>query len=352
MRTGIDVLERVGLAVPSARVIWMRASPTALADGVEAHLGRAAPRLRRRCVGLAVDRQDRRIERLDRDRGLAALLQLAVHDRAEERLVADGEEARERRRQHQRLVDADLALRPSRSATALSPATAMMRYVVSDSGSVTSRLRAALRVGDDRAEPEREHAEVLAQRARSGVLAAAAAVRRALRRQHAAADDLCRESSFDDLQRLLEIDRVEHVGRLVGGQRQHAVVDGPQRDLDCDGLPLASVDVHFDLRLRRRTELVAVRLHVDVQPLRRVLDLQLDVAEAEGRLARIAPVLAGVLLRAALDSSTETKTFGMSFSVIGTVIVCCVDVSVERLPGADAFALGGEQRRGVSPTAT
>ena len=54
------------------------------------------------------------------------------------------EEAREGRRQQQRLVDADLALAPSRSARRLSPATAMMRYVVSDSGSVTSVVRVAL----------------------------------------------------------------------------------------------------------------------------------------------------------------------------------------------------------------
>ena len=54
-------------------------------------------------------------------------LQLAGDDGAEVRLVADGEEARERRLQRQRLVDADFGVARLRSASARSAATAMMR---------------------------------------------------------------------------------------------------------------------------------------------------------------------------------------------------------------------------------
>ena len=51
-----------------------------------------------------------RIEALDRHDGVAGGRQLAGHDGAEVRLVADGQEARERRLERDRLVDADLAV--------------------------------------------------------------------------------------------------------------------------------------------------------------------------------------------------------------------------------------------------
>ena len=128
-----------------------------------------------------------------------------------------------------RLVDADLrSPRPKRDSR--SAATAMMRYVVSVSGSVTSLSRGR-RVRRHRPEPERQHAEVLAEACRPRVAPAAAAVGLALRREHAAADDALADVLVHDLQRLLHVDRPQHVGRAIGGEGQHAVVHRPQRDL-------------------------------------------------------------------------------------------------------------------------
>ena len=137
-----------------------------------------------------------------------------------------------------------LLIRISRSPPpkrdALSAATAMMRYVVRLSGSVTSVVAAAGGVGDERAEPEGEHAEVLAhRRARPRVRAPAAAFVAALRDEHAAADDVLPRVLGQDLQRLVHPHRAQDVRRLVAGEREHAVVHGPERHLRRRAAPLA-----------------------------------------------------------------------------------------------------------------
>ena len=166
------------LSPSSFAVICMRARPTARARQVEAHLRRAAAGhghrlLARRPRPRSTDGSRLRMVTM----AVPLSLQLAVDDGAEARAC--------RRRRGSAGTPAcsstGLLMRISRSPRpkreALSPATAMMRYVVRDSGSVTSVAAVAARVGDDRAEPEREHAEVLAHgRARALVRAAAAAL--------------------------------------------------------------------------------------------------------------------------------------------------------------------------------
>ena len=90
--------------------------------------------------------------------------------------------------------------------------------------------RLAVGVGRDRAKPEREHAEVLAERAGAGICAAATAVGLPLRCQHAARHDALAAVFVEHLERLPDVDRSGDVGRLIGGQREHTVVDRPQRD--------------------------------------------------------------------------------------------------------------------------
>ena len=114
MRTGIDVFERVVLAVERHGHLNARAADR-LRLGVEANFGRAfRGDVDASIVIGCVEVDDRRIERLDRDRRLAGLLELRVHDaRRSSALSPTREEARPRRREQQRLVDADLVLRPA-----------------------------------------------------------------------------------------------------------------------------------------------------------------------------------------------------------------------------------------------
>ena len=103
------IFDRVALAVHRHRHLNARI-PDRFRTRVETHLGGTfridVGRARRR----AIDREQIRIERLDRDCRFSFLRELAVDDGAEECFVADGQESRERGREQQRLVDANLAL--------------------------------------------------------------------------------------------------------------------------------------------------------------------------------------------------------------------------------------------------
>ena len=127
------VLERVALAVERDAHLDARRAD-GLRRRVEAHFGRAVgsdvhralcqchaePRRRRSTQSFLAsgltpgsELHDLGIERLDGHRCPASLLELAVHHAAEQRLVAEGQEARPRRREQHRLVDADLVLGPA-----------------------------------------------------------------------------------------------------------------------------------------------------------------------------------------------------------------------------------------------
>ena len=124
-------------------------------------------------------------------------------------------------------------------------------------------------------------------RARAGVVAPPPPPSsRALRDEDAAADDVLPRVFGQDLQRLVHARPSRRTsGVLIGGERQHAVVHGPQRDLRRRGaVPGRPFTADVDARLRRRPVLLAVRLHRHVEALGRVLDLQLGIAE-RGRLA-------------------------------------------------------------------
>ena len=283
-----DLFERIALVAQLHR----RLDPGTAGrpgDHVEAHFGGAAGGHRYRLLPIAPDLDDVGIQALHRDDGSAWLLQLAGDDRPEERLVAPRHEPRECGLQHDRLVDPDFAF----------PRSEPGRLVAGNRHDAVGRQRfgqlhvsrgAAARVGGDRAEPEREHPEVLAQLADSRIGAAAAAVVGALRRQHAPADDALTVVCGHHLERLRDVDRAQDVGRPERGERQHAVVDGPQRHLSGRRRAGGVGDLKIDLRRPGRPKLVAVRFDGQRQPLRRIVDGQLRVAEAEGRLARIARV--------------------------------------------------------------
>ena len=191
-----------------------------------------------------------------------------------------------------------ISLSPEPKRDALSPATAMMRYVVSDSGSVTSSCACRSR----RSRPIRARTRARgspcaacpapASRAAAAAFAAPFGVstRRLMMRW--------RVSSFRTCSALSHDRRIEDVGRLVAGQREHAVVDGPQRDFARGAAALPIVDVDLDLRAFApggTPRLFAFT--ATVSRLRRVFDLQLHVAEPERRLARIAGVVGRAVRR-------------------------------------------------------
>ena len=86
----------------------------------------------------------------------------------------------------------------------------MMRYVVSDSGSVTSRV--ARPVASVSTEPS-QNAERPEVASHAGLHTAAAALGAALGREHAPADDALAVVLGHDLQRLVLVDRAHHIGR-------------------------------------------------------------------------------------------------------------------------------------------
>ena len=124
----------------------------------------------------------------------------------------------------------------------------------------------------------------------------------------------CRVVLGQDLQRLAHVDRPEHVGRAVRGQRQHAVVHGPQRHFAGGAAALAILDVDASpsrVLAGRYSSLFAAtatvsRLVASSTP-------SCDVAEPEGRLARVARIVflargcrRAALARVPLTSSTDT----------------------------------------------
>ena len=115
-----------------------------------------------------------------------------------------------------RLVDPDLAVGRSeaRAAIARHRHDPVGRQRL---GQLHVDRRVPARVGRDRADPEREHAEVLAHRVHGGVGAAAAAVGVPLRRDDAAGNDLLARVFGQDLQRLPA--RRRTTGRRACGRR-------------------------------------------------------------------------------------------------------------------------------------
>ena len=77
--------------------------------------------------------------------------------------------------------------------------------------------------------------------------------------RHAPGDDPLPRVLGQDLQRLVDVDRLEHVRRAIAGQRQHAVVDGPQRHLARGAAPLTVLHVDGHRRGVRRPVLFLVR---------------------------------------------------------------------------------------------
>jgi len=126
---------------------------------------------------------------------------------------------------------------------------------------------------------------------------------------------------------------------LVVGQREDAVIDGPQRDLASRRRAARVADVDVDLRLRRGPVLVAVRLDRDLQPFRGVDDLQLRVAEAERRLARVAGILGDRVFAAAFDEQHGDEDVRDVFLGDRDRQRLLRRSQLELLPGADAFAL-------------
>ena len=341
------VLERVGFVAHLRRHLHARPSDRS-ARGVEARLDRSAGADRDRPFGGAVEQQDVRVQALDRHHRGAGRGQLTGDHRAERRLVADGQKPRKRRLHRQRLVDPDLAVRGSEPRRAISRHRhdPVRRQRL---GQLDVDLGVPVRVGRDRPDPERQHAEVLAQRARAGVTAAAAAVGIPFRSQHASADDALAVVRGHHLQRLFDVDRAQDVRRAVRGERQHAVVDGPQRDFARRTAALPILDVDADLGCIAGPILFFVRGDRHGETLRRVLDLELDVSETERRLAGIAGVArrrppvrrsphlprAAQWIAPSRAAPTRTRS-GCRRLRIGTSIDCWVDVSVnwrcDRMP--------------------
>src|ERR1700756_3990240 len=108
------------------------------------------------------------------------------------------------------------------------------------------------------------------------------------------------------------------------------------------------MNIDFDARLRRRTILVAIRLHGDLQTFRGVFDVDGRVPEAESRLAGIALVL-DAFLRAPFQQQDGDVEIGDVLLGDGNGDGRLRRGHLERLPRPYAFALGGEQRRGVFP---
>ena len=202
----------------------------------------------------------------------------------------------------------------------------------------------AVFVGDDRTEPEREHAKILAQHSRSGVASAAAALARSFRRDDAAADDLLARVVVDDLQRFLDVDTRQDVGRLIRGERKDAVVDGPQRHFRSRARAFRVFYIDVDLRFRRGAELVAIRFDGDVQPLRCIDDFQRDVAEAEGGLAGIAVVVRVGVFRPSFEEQDRHEDVRDVCIVYRYSDGLLRRRELEFLPRAHAFAFGSQKR--------
>ena len=232
--------------------------------------------------------------------GVAAGLERVGHDRAERRAIVQPEEARKRGEQRQRLVDFDLDGRRSESRGRVRghrhDAIGRERL-----GQRDVLRRVTGRVCLDGPEPEGERPEVAPEIARAAFVAATAAVLRALRRQHAPADDALPAVFVHHLQRLLAIHRAHDVRDAIVGQRQNAVVHGPQRDLARRRPACRVGHGHRDLRLARRAVFRPIGRDLHVEPLRRVLDADLRVAQPERRLARVAAVRARILRRPAAN---------------------------------------------------
>ena len=342
------LLERVALvAEPHGR---LHASSTDCgSDDIEPDFARRARADLDDATGLASDSQDLRIEAAHRDDGGARHLQLARHDGPEERCVAARHEARKRRLQHHRLVDPDFAFAraESRGLVAADRHDAVRRQRF---GQLDVNRGVATHVGRHRSQPERQHAEVLAQLADPALGAASAAICAAFGREHATADDPLAVVGVHHLQGLRHVHRAEHVRRTVTGQREHAVVDGPQRHFARRRQAVRVPHLHVDLGRSRRAVLVPVRFHGDREPLRGIFNSELRVAHAKRRLAWIARIAVGAVRPGtSLDEDDGDEEVG--------------DVGGrdrhrdgllrrgQRKGGMrpDALALDGQQRRGALP---
>ena len=199
----------------------------------------------------------RRIEAAHRDDAVPPSASLLVTTAPNDARVADGQESRERRHQRQRLVDADLDFRRSEARRLVGghrhDAIRRQRLRQLD---VSRRM--AVRVCGDRPEPERERAEILSHATSAPALvAAAAAVAAPFGVSTRRLTMRWRLSSLMHLQRLLDVDRRQHVGRAIAGERQHAVVHGPQRHFA--GAPACRRVLHGE---RRRAAVLAGRYSV------------------------------------------------------------------------------------------
>ena len=238
------------------------------------------------------EREHRRVKRGHRDGGGAACGELTADDRAEVRLVAHRQEAREGGGERDGFVGAHLGAARAEAR----PAVAGHRHDAIGGQRLGQRdvdAGAAIGAGHDRAHPERQHAEVLAQRARAGIDAAATALAAALGRQHAPRHDALAVVGVEDLQRLAHVDRPCHIGRLVAGEREHAVVHSPQRHFArrAHAGHVLHVDAHGGLGRRTVFRPVGCDRHGKTRGA--VLHLEFDVAQSKRRLAGIARIGGG-----------------------------------------------------------
>jgi hypothetical protein len=263
-------------------------------------------------------------------------------------VVAHRHEARIRRRERHRLVDANLALAlaEARRAVAGHGHDAVGRERL---GQRDLTRGCAIGARFDRAEPEGQRTEVAARVVRAVVHAAASSFIATFGRQHAATHDALTAVLVEDLQGLALIDGASHVGCAIVGERQDAVVDRPECHLAGRRLARLIGDGQAHAGGVGRAVLLAVGGHVHRQFTRRIIDVEFGVSEPECRLARIAAVGARVLGRPATHEQHGDED-------VGDVVLADRDLDGllcggqrETFVPADTFALDREQGRGRLP---
>ncbi len=209
-----------------------------------------------------------------------------IHHGPGHHLIAGTQETRKRRSRDQRARHQHRRLPTSVSITLRDGDChhAEGREVV---GKLRGRDRAARIIGDDTAEEERRGSEPRAENVRRiGAASTSRCARPLLSLRNLRCDryQIAGETHPDAA---LTIHQVERIGGAVAGEREHAFVHRPQRDLGPLTVPACVAHLQVDTRRVAGAVLRRERPHLHRQPLHFGSDTQLGVSDAHRRPPRI-----------------------------------------------------------------